>query len=75
MMTKAPTSAAPLNAPRQAALPTSIKCRFMVGQQLKGTLQFGYRGRPLIWTELRISVSPYVIIRRFITLTGSSALS
>ena len=55
MITKAPTSAAPLKTPRPAALPTSIMCRFMVDQRLEGTLQFGYRGHPLSfgpsWTE------------------------
>ena len=47
MMTKAPTSAAPLKTPWPAALPTSVMCRFMVGQRLEGTLQFGRRGHSL----------------------------
>src|SRR5215831_18607271 len=41
IMPKAPTSAAPLNAPRPAARPMSIMCRFTIGQRLDRTFQFG----------------------------------
>src|SRR5271170_7881606 len=40
-MAKAPTSAAALNAPRPAARPMSITCRFTIDQRLDRTFQLG----------------------------------
>src|SRR6516165_11740775 len=40
-MPKAPTSAAPLKAPRPAARPMSIMCRFTIGKRLDRTFQLG----------------------------------
>src|SRR5436305_14121282 len=52
IMAKAPTSAAPLNAPRPAARPMSIRCRFPIGQQLDRTFQLGVSRRPRVsWIE------------------------
>src|SRR5437764_15411201 len=51
-MAKAPTSAAPLNAPRPAARPTNIRCCFTIGQQLDRTFQLGVsRGQRASWVD------------------------
>jgi len=41
IIAKAPTSAAPLNAPRPAARPMSITSRFTIGQRSDRTFQLG----------------------------------
>jgi len=46
IMTNAPTSAAPLNAPRPAARPMSITCLFTIGQRLGPHVQLSCRTTP-----------------------------
>src|ERR1700751_3597461 len=41
IMAKAPASAAALNAPRPAARPAMITCRFTIGQRLDRTFELG----------------------------------
>jgi hypothetical protein len=48
IMAKAPTSAAPLNAPRPATRPTSISCRFTIGKRLTVRFSSPVAGRAFL---------------------------